>query len=181
VRELEDRLADHQVLVSRSGASHLNLRSQIDSLRARAEQRDRRMQQLVLELSEVGSALEAGNAGSRAARARLEEAVAAMAELEDRRVALESERDVLRGRLGQARASAQAARNAANEAAIRVESRRTSHQSLLAGLQRLDAQVGQFESRRQDLEAELAAGEQGEAQRSSGSPRPASKIERSAR
>ncbi len=164
VREIEDRLADHQVLVSRSGASHMNLRSQIDSLRARAEQRDRRMQQLVLELSEVGSALEAGNAGSRAARARLEEAVAAMAELEDQRVALESERDVLRGRLAQARASAQAARNAANEAAIRVESRRTSHQSLLAGLQRLDAQVGQFASRRQDLEAELAAGEQGEAQ-----------------
>ena len=132
VRELEDRLADHQTQVSRSGATHMNLRSQIDSLRARAEQRDRRMQQLALELTEVENALEVANAGNRAARGRLEEAVTAMAELEDRRVVLEAERDELRARLTQARERAQAARNAASEAAIRVESRRTSHQSLLS-------------------------------------------------
>jgi chromosome segregation protein len=164
VRELEDRLADQQVQVSRSGAEHMNLRSQIDSLRARAEQRERRMQQLALELTEVENALEVANAGNRAARARLEEAVAAMAELEDRRGALEAERDGLRARLAEAREKAQAERNAANEAAIRVESRRTSYQSLLAGLERLDAQVGQFEARRQDLETQLVAGEESEAQ-----------------
>ncbi|HEX9208033.1 MAG TPA: chromosome segregation protein SMC [Steroidobacteraceae bacterium] len=164
VRELEDRLASHQAQVSRSGAAHMGLRSQIDSLRARAEQRERRMQQLALELTEVESALEVANAGNRAARGRLEEAVAAMAELEDRRVALEAEREVLRGRLAEARARAQAERNAANEAAIRVESRRTSHQSLLSGIERLDAQIAQFEARRQDLESQLASGEQAEAQ-----------------
>ncbi|MGI9246482.1 MAG: chromosome segregation protein SMC, partial [Steroidobacteraceae bacterium] len=163
VRELEDRLADHQTQVSRSGAAHMSLRSQIDSLRARAEQRERRMQQITLELTEVESALEVANAGSRAARGRLEEAVAAMAELEDRRVALEAERDGLRARLAGARELAQAARNAANEAAIRVESRRTSYQSLLSGIERLDAQIAQFEARRTDLETQLASGEEGEA------------------
>jgi chromosome segregation protein len=163
VRELEDRLASHQAQVSRSGGAHMSLRSQIDSLRARADQRSQRMQQLALELTEVESALEAANAGNRAARGRLEEAVAAMAELEDRRVALEAEREVLRGRLAAARSRAEAGRNAANEAAIRFESRRTSHQSLLAGIERLDAQIAQFETRRQDLESQLAAGEGSEA------------------
>ena len=162
VRELEDRLADHQAQVSRSGAAHMGLRSQIDSLRARAEQRDRRMQQLALELTEVEGALEVANSGSRAARGRLEEAVAAMAELEDRRVALESGRDALRARLASSRERAQAARNAAGEAAIRVESRRTSHQSLLAGIERLDSQIAQFETRRNDLVAQLATGEEAE-------------------
>jgi chromosome segregation protein len=164
VRELEDRLADHQGTVSRSGAAHMSLRSQMDSLRARAEQRDRRMQQLALELTEVESALEVANAGSRAARGRLEEAVAAMAELEDRRIALEGERDELRNRLTATRDRAQSARTAANEAAIRVESRRTSYQSLLSGIERLDAQIGQFETRRHDLETQLASGDEGEAQ-----------------
>jgi chromosome segregation protein len=164
VRELEDRLATQQSHVSRSGSAHMNLRSQIDSLRARAEQRERRMQQLTLELSEVQNALEAANAGNRAARGRLEEAVAAMAELEDRRRALEAEREELKTRLGQARERAEAERTAANEAAIRVESRRTSHQSLLAGIERLDTQIAQFTTRRTDLEGQLVAGEQNEAE-----------------
>jgi chromosome segregation protein len=164
VRDLEDQLASHQAVVSRSGASHMNLRSQIDSLCARAEQRAQRMQQLTLELSEVRGALEAANAGNRAARGRLEEAVAAMAELEDRRVALEAEREELRARLTDARDQAQTQRTAANEAAIRVESRRTSYQSLLSGLERLEAQIGQFEARRSDLDAQLAGGEESEAQ-----------------
>ncbi|MGB7905454.1 MAG: chromosome segregation protein SMC, partial [Steroidobacteraceae bacterium] len=164
VRDLEDRLASHQAVVSRSGSSHMSLRSQIDSLRARAEQRSQRMQQLAFEMTEVAGALEAANAGNRAARSRLEEAVNAMGELEERRVTLEAEREVLRGRLAGTREAAQTARTAASETAIRVESRRTSYQSLLSGLERLDAQVGQFEARRQDLDAQLASGEESEAQ-----------------
>ncbi|MDH5227431.1 MAG: chromosome segregation protein SMC, partial [Gammaproteobacteria bacterium] len=108
VRDLEDQLAGHQTVVSRSGSSHMSLRSQIDSLRARAEQRSQRMQQLAFEMTEAEGALEAANAGNRAARARLEEAVNAMAELEDRRVALEAEREVLRARLTATREQAQA-------------------------------------------------------------------------
>jgi chromosome segregation protein len=162
VRDLEDRLADQQAQVSRSAAAHMSLRSQIDSLRARAEQRERRMEQLALELTEVENALEVANAGSRAARARLEEAVAAMAELEDRRVVLEAEREDLRARLAGARGRAEETRNAANEAAIRVESRRTAYQSLLSGIERLDAQIASLESRRQDLEGQLAGGEESE-------------------
>ena len=59
----------------------MSLRSQLDSLRARADQRNQRMQQLALELSGVENALEIANAGNRSTRGRLEEAVNAMAEV----------------------------------------------------------------------------------------------------
>jgi len=163
VRSLEDRLAGHQAQVSRSAASHMGLRSQIDGLRARAEQRELRLQQLTGELAELEGAIEEANATSRATRSRLEEAVETMAQLEERRKALESQRDELRGRLAEARAKAESARNAAREVAIRVESRRTGYESLLAGIARLDSQIAQFDSRRTDLEAQLAEGEENEA------------------
>jgi chromosome segregation protein len=163
VRDLEDRLADEQSRLSQYGAAHMNLRAQLDGLRAKADQRSVRLQQLVAELAEIEEALDAANAGSRSTRARLEEALATMADLEERRRALESERDLLRQALGEARQQAEQDRNTAREAAIRVESRRTGHSSLLASLERLDGQIAQFESRRTDLEGQLAGGESDEA------------------
>jgi len=140
----------------------MNLRSQVDSLRARADQRSARMQQLATELAELAEALEVAGAGNRSARARLEEAVDAMADLEERRRALETERDGLRQSLAEARQRAEQDRNAAREVAIRVESHRTGHASLLGSIERLDGQIAQFESRRLDLDAQLAAGESAE-------------------
>ncbi|HVN42488.1 MAG TPA: chromosome segregation protein SMC, partial [Steroidobacteraceae bacterium] len=158
VRELEDRIGTQQSQVSRSAAEHMGSRAQLDGLRARAEQRAARVQQLVAELAELATAIEEASAGSRTTRGRLEEAVAAMAELDDRRRELEAQRETLRSGLAQSRARAEAARHAAREAAIRVESRRTSHESLLAGIARLDGQIAQFDARRADLEGQLATG-----------------------
>jgi chromosome segregation protein len=162
VCEVEDRIADGQARLGRGGAEHMDLRSQLDGLRARAEQRSARMQQLAAELAELEAALEAANAGNRSARARLEEAVERMAGLEEQRRGLETERDGLRLALADARLQADTDRNAAREAAIRVESRRTGHQSLLASLARLDGQMAQFGARRGDLEGQIAAAGEGE-------------------
>jgi len=164
VLEIEDRIAERQSHVSRSAAAHMSLRSQLDGLRARAEQRGLRLQQLTSELSELEAAVEEASAGSRSTRARLEEAVEAMAQLEERRKELEAQRDELRAQLADARTRAETERNAAREVAIRVESRRTGYESLLAGIARLDSQIAQFDTRRTDLEAQLTGGEQGEAQ-----------------
>jgi chromosome segregation protein len=163
VRDTEDRLADEQAQLSRDGASHMNLRSQLDSLRARADQRSARLEQLTSELTEVETALEIANAGNRSARARLEEAVGIMADLDEQRRSLEAERDGLRQTLAESRQRAEQERNAAREVAIRVESRRTGHTSLLASLERLDAQIAQFDARRADLDSQLATSESGEA------------------
>jgi chromosome segregation protein len=163
VRATEDRLADEQSQLSRDGAAHMNLRSQLDSLRAKADQRSARLEQLTAELAEVEGALEVANAGNRSARSRLEEAVGIMAELDERRRSLESERDGLRQSLAESRMRAEQERNAAREVAIRVESRRTGHASLLASLGRLDAQIAQFEARRADLDSQLTTSEVSEA------------------
>jgi chromosome segregation protein len=140
----------------------MSLRSQLDALRARAEHRSIRLQQLVGELAEVTGALENANEGNRAARARLEEALGAMAELEDRRVALEAERDGIRQRLLDARERAGGDRDRAREIAIRIDSQRSGHESLLAGIARLDEQIRQFEARRVDLQAQMTEGEESE-------------------
>jgi chromosome segregation protein len=146
----------------------MNLRSQVDSLRARADQRSARMQQLASELAEMAEALEIAGAGNRAARARLEEAVDAMADLEERRRAMEAERDGLRQSLAGARQRAERDRNAAREVAIRVESHRTGHASLLGSIERLDGQITQFEARRANLDTQLGAGETAEAELKAG-------------
>ena len=163
IQGIEDRIAEGQARTSRTGTEQMSLRAQLDGMRARAEQRGLRMQQLVVELTELEAALETASADNRAARARLEEAVGAMAGLEDRRQVLESEREGLRQRLADARLRAEQDRNTARESAIRFESRRTAHESLLASIARLDGQLAQFTARRDDLERELAAGETNEA------------------
>ena len=137
----------------------MSLRSQLDGLRARAEQRNARMERLASELAELEHAIEEATAGNRASRARLGEAIDAMAELEQRRRELEQERESLRNAVAEARRQAEQDRNAAREVAIRVESRRASHESLLSGIARLDGQMAQFVSRRADLESQLVAGE----------------------
>jgi chromosome segregation protein len=87
-----------------------------------------------------------------------------MAQLEERRKELEAQRDELRNRLAEARTRAETERNAAREVAIRVESRRTGYESLLAGIARLDSQIAQFDARRGDLETQLASGDESEGQ-----------------
>ncbi len=165
---MEDLLADAQSLVAASGAAHLELRAQLDGLRARTEQRNDRATALGAQIAELDHELAAAESGARTSRERSADAVAAMAELDARRSALEGERDKLRRQLLAARDKAAQDRAMAGEVAIRVESRRTGHESLLAGLARLDGQIAQHEARRMDLEAQLGAGEQSEAALRSG-------------
>jgi chromosome segregation protein len=160
---IEDLLADAQASVATSGSAHLELRSQLDGLRARAEQRSDRGSQLGAQLAELDHELAAADAGARAARGRLEEATSAMTGLDAERGELESERERFRQQLATVRDQAGRDRATAGEAAIRAESRRTGRDSLLAGLARLDAQIAQFGVRRTDLEAQIATSDQAEA------------------
>ena len=168
VHAMEDLLADAQSGVASSGGAHLELRAQLDGLRSRTEQRNDRVAALSAQLAELDHELAAAESGARTARERSAEAATAMAELDSRRGSLEGERDELRRQLLAARDQAARDRATASDVAIRVESRRTSHGSLLAGLARLDAQIAQHGTRRMDLEAQLGAGEQSEAALRSG-------------
>jgi chromosome segregation protein len=103
--------------------------------------------------------LERTEADLRAARGRMAIAIDALAALEPQRQELEQERERLRAAQGAARGAAQAAQQTARELAIQVESRRSSHASLTTTLSRVEKQLEALEQRRNELAAQLAAGE----------------------
>jgi chromosome segregation protein len=162
VRDLEDRLSQTQQQVADCGAEHLKLRAELDGLLAHAERRAERLQQVAQQLAGLDGELETAGAAHRSTAARLEAAVDAAIELEQLRLALDAERETLRQRLVESRQHAEQERNSAREIEIRVESRRTGHESLLASIARLDAQMTQFTARSADLEAQIASGEENE-------------------
>ena len=164
VHAMEDLLADAQSGVAASGAAHLELRAQLDGLRARTEQRNDRVAALGAQIVELDHEVAGAEAEVRGARQRADEAASALAGLETRRGVLDSEREELRRLLLEAREQVARDRTAANDVAIRVESRRTGHESLQGGLARLDAQIAQHRARRADLEGQLGAGDQAEAE-----------------
>jgi chromosome segregation protein len=159
VRDHEDRRDRFQADVNRLHREHVDRRAELDSAQARSVDSARRLSQLETGLADVRAELERTETDLRAARARMETAIDSFADLEPKRVALEEQRDGLRGELGAARAAAQAAQQLARELALQVESRRSSHASLVTTLSRIEAQLEALQTRRNELASQLAEGE----------------------
>ena len=111
-------------------------------------------------LADVRAELERTETELRAARARMETAIDALAALEPQRVELEQERERMRAELAAARAAMQAAQQRARELAVQVESRRSAHASLETTIARLDKQLQDLAQRRDDLVKQLKDGEE---------------------
>ena len=159
VREHEDRRERVQVEVNRLHREHVDRRAALEAARARTADAARRRGELETSIADVRAELERAEADLRTARARMEQAIDALAALEPKRQALEQERERLREEQGAARTAAQAIQHAARELAVQVESRRSSHVSLSSTLARVEKQLEALELRRDDLAAQLAAGE----------------------
>ncbi|HEX5352641.1 MAG TPA: chromosome segregation protein SMC [Rhodanobacteraceae bacterium] len=110
------------------------------------------------EHAEIESALAENEQLLQAARARMQTAVASMGEHEQARVALESERRQLLERREAARADAQEASDTAHRHAIALESRRVTLAALEQSLERMQAQRGQLEKHRAELDRRLTEG-----------------------
>ncbi|MCB1565290.1 MAG: chromosome segregation protein SMC, partial [Xanthomonadales bacterium] len=98
-------------------------------------------------------------AQTRESRARLEQTIAKMADLESARNGLETERQQLSQQRDQQRELARAKRQATHELALRLESQRARLTSLAQSVERMTAQRGQLESRRGELSEQLAQGD----------------------
>ena len=159
VREHEDRRERVQVEVNRLHREHVDRRAALEAARARTADAARRRGELETSIADVRAELERAEADLRTARARMEQAIDSLAALEPKRQALEQERERLREEQGAARTAAQAIQQAARELAVQVESRRSSHVSLSSTLARVEKQLEALELRRDDLAAQLAAGE----------------------
>src|SRR6201999_3270104 len=106
-------------------------------------------------------AQEKGAAADALARANeeLDRGLYMLSELDSRRHELESEREERREAVTTARARAQAAQMAARDLLIKIESRRSTESSMSVGVNRMMDQRASATRRREELEAELAGGD----------------------
>ena len=158
--DLERQRDTLQADVNRAHRTYSDLSAQSRALQAKVQQNAERIGHINTETAEIEGDHERTTASIGVARRRLEEGVDQLAQFETARVDLERERDELRQNLGQKRSQAQADREAAQEVAIKVESRRSALASISAGLQRLHQQLEQLGSRRDQLLEQIAAGEE---------------------
>jgi len=158
VQELEQQRDASQDAVNRLHRAMSELNAQLSGLQTRAEQMAERGRNLQADAEELALEVDRTQDSLAGARGRLEEGMEEMALHDETRMELEARREHLRQNLGLARAQAQTDRAAAQQTAIAVESKRSAHDSILAGLDRMRAQLVQLEQRRGDLQAQLAAG-----------------------
>jgi chromosome segregation protein len=160
VRDHEDRRDRLQAEVNRLHREHVDRKAEHDAAQSRRVDAQRRMAQLETELGDVAADLAGSEADSRAARARMETAIDALAALEPQRVGLEQSRERMRAELGAARIAASSAQQQARELALQVQSRRSSHSALTTTLSRIEMQLRGLESRQQEVAGQLAHGEE---------------------
>src|ERR1700733_1428240 len=146
VREHEDRRERFQTDVNRLHREHVDRRAELHAAQARTEDATRRLDQLETELADVRAELSRSETELRASRGRMETAINALAELEPQRMDLEQERERMRTALSDARAAAAAAQQHARDLAVQVESRRSSHASLITTLARLEKQLEELDA-----------------------------------
>ena len=160
LRALEELRDARHTAANETHREHASLRGQLEALRSRAQQASERLSRIEAEHAESAAAIAADEEEIREARRRLEAGLAEMQQLDDRRRPLEQERDQLAAALGAARGKAQADVAAAQQVAIKVESQRSTLSSIRTSLERVGAQVRQFESRKLDLGAQLASADE---------------------
>ena len=155
---LEEQRATLQDEVNRRHQEYSELQAQLGALRGRADEAGLRAERLTHEARELVDRSAEAEAAQRSARARLADATGALQGLDQRRPALEAERDQLRNALAQARSRAQADQARSRDVAIQLESRRSAQSSVLSALERMRAQLAQLTARRAELAAEIEAG-----------------------
>ncbi|MDF4004246.1 chromosome segregation protein SMC [Luteibacter sp. PPL552] len=126
-------------------------RGKMETARARAEKIGGELSTLIEQLDEL-------EGQTREARARLDEAVGHMGDREDERRELENERRELLEAREEARMNAREAADQAHQLELSMSSKRAALTSLEQALARLDAQLRQVTARREDIDAQLAAG-----------------------
>jgi len=158
-RDHEDRRDRLQADVNRLHREHVDRKAQHEAAQSRRADAERRLAQLETELGDVATVLAGSEADLRAARARMETAIDALAALEPQRVGLEEARERMRAELGAARTAASTAQQHARELALQVESRRSSHSALTTTLSRIEQQVQALQLRREEVANQLAQSE----------------------
>jgi len=139
---------------------HADLLSQLEAARARAQESTLRRERLEEEAADVAQEKGVTQEALARAGAELDRGLLLLGELDSRRHELESEREERRDAVASARSRAQAAQMTARDLLIKLESRRSTINSVSVTLARMVEQREQAARRRDELEQELAGGDE---------------------
>lgn len=135
------------------------LSGQMQSHQGKLDAAQTRITRIEAEVAQLAETQGQAQEQAQGARGRLETAMERMSLLEDQRVALETEREALHARRDAARQAASQAREGSHQLALALETRRTQLNSLVQAVSRLSAQKNQLETRRNELAAQSAEGD----------------------
>ena len=139
---------------------HADLLSQLEGVRARLQESTARRERLDDEAADVAHERGVTQEALQRAGAELDRGLLLLGELDSRRHELESEREERREGVAAARGRAQSAQLGARDLLIRIESRRSTTSSMSVGVSRMAEQREQLVRRRDELEQELAGGDE---------------------
>ncbi|MGB8715732.1 MAG: chromosome segregation protein SMC [Rhodanobacteraceae bacterium] len=134
------------------------LAGELNSRRGHLDSARSRLGKLVAELESLAPRKEELEQQNRETRGRLEAAIARMQQCEEQRRAMEDERRGLLEQREEARLEAREIAEKRQRHAIGMESRRSTLNSLRQGLERTQKQIEQLQARKQDIERQLAEG-----------------------
>ncbi|MGV8958842.1 MAG: chromosome segregation protein SMC [Stenotrophomonas sp.] len=135
------------------------LAGQLQSQQGKVEAARTRIERIEAEVAQLLQTLDSSREQAREARARLDDAVTSMGDLESLRHALESERRQLTEARDLSRDAARNVRDSKHALALTLESQRAQINSLSQALERMSTQRGQLDSRLHELDSQLDEGD----------------------
>jgi chromosome segregation protein len=134
------------------------LAGQLQSQRGKLETAQARLAKVDVEIAELETRVDADQALTREARARLDQAVLSMGDLEQQRQHLDGERRRLLEAREEARMNAREAGEQVHQLALGLESKRSAVASLEQALERMHGQLAQLQSRKAEIAQQLESG-----------------------
>ncbi|BAO44118.1 chromosome segregation protein SMC [Thiolapillus brandeum] len=154
----EQRRTEQQHAMEQAGKEVAAIQAQLSGKRARADHIRQRMEGLAQDMQEIRQQLEQDKENMEQARQRLHRALEQMEIFSVQREQLAARRERLQKELADARETSRQARSEAHQIALRVESMRSSEQSLRDGIERAAQQLAQYEERCRILEEQMEKG-----------------------
>ncbi|MDZ4047749.1 MAG: chromosome segregation protein SMC [Pseudoxanthomonas sp.] len=149
--------AQRTLYMAHRGVSELA--GQLQSHQGKLEATRTRLDRIDGEIAQLVETLETSREQAREARAKLEDAVTRMGDLESARQALDNERRQRVEARDQAREAARSSRDTVHALALTLESQRAQIVSLSQALDRMGGQRGQLDSRLEELTLQLNEGD----------------------
>ncbi|OOZ36987.1 chromosome segregation protein SMC [Solemya velesiana gill symbiont] len=155
VHQAEHEREQRQKELNEANRTLSDIRSNLTGKRTRAEHLRNRIDHVRGEMEDLSRQLEQGRGDLEMAREKLHASLEEMETLGERRDGLIQRRDELRQRLTEIREEAGTQRGRAHEIALRIESMRSSRESLAQSLERMQGQLVRLATRREELKLAL--------------------------